>query len=99
MTEDINRTLGEIKGTLVQFQRDTERRFDELKEGMEAANNRAVQAEKLQTRMMDLVRLIALAVPKYTRMCSLLKSVNAYYSIHKPRLMYIIKHINLSKML
>lgn len=46
MTEDINRTLGEIKGTLVQFQHDTERRFDELKEGMEAANNRAVQAEK-----------------------------------------------------
>ncbi len=46
MTEDISQTLGEIKGTLVQFQRDTERRFDELKEGMEAANNRAVQAEK-----------------------------------------------------
>jgi hypothetical protein len=46
MTEDINRTLGEIKGTLVQFQRDTERRFDELKEGMVDANDRAIAAEK-----------------------------------------------------
>ena len=46
MSDNISQTLGEIKGTLIQFQRDTERRFDELKDGMEAANNRAVQAEK-----------------------------------------------------
>lgn len=32
MSDEINRSLGEIKGTLVQFQRDTERRFDDLKE-------------------------------------------------------------------
>ena len=46
MTDNISQTLGEIKGTLVQFQRDTERRFDELKTDMNAANNRAVSAEK-----------------------------------------------------
>ncbi len=46
MSDNISQTLGEIKGTLVQFQRDTERRFDELKDDMVAANNRAVQAEK-----------------------------------------------------
>ena len=46
MTEDINCTLGEIKGTLVQFQRDTERRFDELKDVISFAHKRAEAAEK-----------------------------------------------------
>lgn len=46
MSDDVNRTLGEIKGTLVQFQRDTERRFDELKHDMVAATDRATTASK-----------------------------------------------------
>lgn len=38
--------LGEIKGTLEQFKGDTERRFDELKVVIKAANDRANQAEE-----------------------------------------------------
>jgi hypothetical protein len=46
MSDEINRTLGEIKGTLVQFQRDTERRFDDLKDVIRVAHDRAEVAEK-----------------------------------------------------
>jgi hypothetical protein len=38
--------LGEIKGTLEQFKGDTERRFDELKIVIKAANDRANVAEE-----------------------------------------------------
>lgn len=37
--------LGEIKGTLEQFKGDTERRFEELKNVVKAANDRASVAE------------------------------------------------------
>lgn len=38
--------LGEIKGTLDQFKDDTVRRFDELKDVIKVANDRADKAEK-----------------------------------------------------
>lgn len=38
--------LGEIKGTLDQFKGDTERRFDEIKEVIKAANDRVKSAEE-----------------------------------------------------
>jgi len=39
--------LGEIKGTLDQFKDDTSRRFDELKDVIKVANDRADRAEEL----------------------------------------------------
>lgn len=45
MSDEINRTLGRIEGTLVEFKDNTERRFDELYNASRAATKAAEQAQ------------------------------------------------------
>ena len=46
MSDEINRVLGRIEGTLVEFKDSTDRRFDELKEASRLATDVAQQAQK-----------------------------------------------------
>ena len=46
MTDEINRSLGRIEGTLTEFKAHTDRRFDEIKDVISIANKRAELAEK-----------------------------------------------------
>lgn len=46
MSDEINRSLGRIEGTLTEFKAHTDRRFDELKDVISLANKRAEIAEE-----------------------------------------------------
>ncbi len=60
MTDEINRSLGRIEGTLTEFKAHTDRRFDELKDVISLAHKRAEvaeeKAEKAQSYAEGIVR-------------------------------------------
>lgn len=61
MSDEVNRALGEIKGTLVQFQRDTERRFDELKEDMKQEIKVTLDGHTEKINSLEKTRAVAIA--------------------------------------